>query len=110
MGQMDAYVNLAGGMKLMEPALDLGIVTAMISSFRNVALDNRMIVFGEVGLCGEVRGVSMAGRRLQEAKKLGFTTCVMPQSNYESLSGADKEGMRVIGVSNVAQVVDAVLS
>lgn len=110
MGQMDAYVNLAGGMKLMEPALDLGIVTAMISSFRNVALDNRLIVFGEVGLCGEVRGVGMAGRRLQEAKKLGFTTCVMPQSNYESLSGADKEGMRVIGVSNVAQVVEAVLS
>lgn len=110
MGQMDAYVNLAGGIKLMEPALDLGIVTAMISSFRNVAVDNRMIVFGEIGLCGEVRGVSMADRRLQEAKKLGFTTCVMPQSNYESLSGADKEGMRIIGVSNVAQVVDAVLS
>lgn len=110
MGQMDAYVNLAGGIKLMEPALDLGIVTAMISSFRNVAVDNRMIVFGEIGLCGEVRGVSMAGRRLQEAKKLGFTTCVMPQSNYESLSSADKEGMRIIGVSNVAQLVDAVLS
>ncbi len=108
MGQMDAYVNLAGGMKLMEPALDLAIVIAMISSYQNVAMDDRTVIFGEVGLSGEVRGVSMAERRLQEAKKLGFTLCVMPQSNYEMLTTADKTGIKIIGVSNLAQVIEQV--
>lgn len=109
MGQMDAYVNLAGGMRLMEPALDLGIVIAMISSYKNVAIDDKTIIFGEVGLSGEVRGVSMAERRLQEAKKLGFTTCIMPLSNYENLTTGDKTCMRLIGVSNLAQVIEQII-
>ena len=109
MGQMDAYVNLAGGMKLMEPALDLGIVAAMISSFKNLAIDDKTVIFGEVGLSGEVRGVSMAGRRLQEAGKLGFTSCIMPLSNYENLSEADKEGIHVTAVANVAQMMEQII-
>ena len=74
----DAYVNIAGGMKINEPALDLALVMALISSFKNRVIDPKTIVFGEVGLAGEVRAVSQADKRVQEAKKLGFTTCIMP--------------------------------
>ena len=72
----DAYVNIAGGMKINEPALDLALVMALISSFKNRVIDPKTIVFGEVGLAGEVRAVSQADKRVQEAKKLGFTTCI----------------------------------
>lgn len=109
MGQMDAYVNLAGGMKLMEPALDLGIVTALISSFKNTPMDDRCIIFGEVGLTGEVRGVNMAQRRVLEAKKLGFTSVIMPKSNIDSLSEADKKDMKIIGVESLAQLIDHIM-
>lgn len=109
MGQMDAYVNLAGGMRLLEPALDLGIVMALISSFKNKSIDEATIVFGEIGLSGEVRAVSMAGMRIMEAKKLGFKTCIMPQTNVEGLTAAEKEGIEIIGVSNLAQAVEKIL-
>lgn len=109
LGQMDAYVNLAGGMRLLEPAIDLGIVMSLISSFKNQTIEETTIVFGEVGLSGEVRAVSMAGLRLMEAKKLGFKTCMMPYSNLAGLTGAEKEGIEVIGVSNVAQAVEKLL-
>nr|MBQ8252059.1 DNA repair protein RadA [Lachnospiraceae bacterium] len=109
LGQMDAYVNLAGGMRLMEPALDLGIVLALISSFKNKPVGEKTVIFGEVGLSGEVRGVSMAGHRLAEAKKLGFQTCIMPKSNYDSLSAEEKAGIRIFGVANVAEAVETML-
>ena len=70
----DAYVNIAGGIRMNEPAIDLGIVMAIISSYKNRPLDEKMIVFGEVGLSGEVRAVSMPQQRVQEAKKLGFAS------------------------------------
>ena len=72
----DAYVNLAGGIKLNEPAIDLGVVMALVSSFRNIPVDSQTIIFGEVGLSGEVRGVSMAAQRVKEAAKMGFCTCI----------------------------------
>lgn len=109
MGSMDAYVNLAGGMKLLEPALDLGIVAALVSSFKNTAIDDRCVIFGEVGLTGEVRGVSMAQRRVLEAKKLGFTTILLPKSNYDSLTEAERSGIKVLGVENVAQLVEYIV-
>lgn len=109
MGHMDAYVNFAGGMKLLEPALDLGIVTALISSFKNTAVDDRCIVFGEVGLTGEVRGVSMAQRRVLEAKKLGFTSVIMPKSNYDALTESDKKDIEIIGVANVSQLMEQII-
>ena len=90
----------------MEPAIDLGIVMAIVSSYKNRMVDNRMLVFGEVGLSGEVRGVSMAGQRLQEAKKLGFTTCVMPAVCMKGLKNMD--GIKVIGVKSVQDAIDLI--
>lgn len=102
----DAYVNLAGGIRIGEPAIDLGIVMAVASSFKNRAIDDKMLVFGEVGLSGEVRAVSMAKQRVQEAGKLGFTTCVMPAVCTASLKGT--EGMKIIGVRSVGDAIDLI--
>lgn len=99
----DAYVNLAGGMKLNEPAIDLGVVVALVSSFKNTPVDAHTIIFGEVGLAGEVRGVSMAAQRVKEAAKLGFTTCILPKINCDSLDSVP--GMKLIGVQNIAEVL-----
>lgn len=99
----DAYVNLAGGMKLNEPAIDLGIVVALVSSFKNVVVDPHTIIFGEVGLAGEVRGVSMAAQRVKEAYKMGFTTCILPKINADNID--DSSGMKMIGVSNISEVL-----
>ena len=79
MGACDAYVNIAGGIKMNEPAIDLGIVMALVSSYRNRPIDEKTIVFGEVGLSGEVRAVNMPEQRVAEAKKLGFETCILPE-------------------------------
>ena len=104
MSQFDAYINLAGGIRQTEPALDLGIVMAILSSYRNVPVDDHMIVFGEVGLSGEVRAVSMAQMRVQEAAKMGFTVCVFPKSNMRRLQAP--EGMRLVPVSSLAELID----
>lgn len=102
----DAYVNLAGGIKIMEPAIDLGIVMAVVSSFKNRAMDDKMIVFGEVGLSGEVRAVSMAEQRVQEARKLGFTSCVVPAVCLKGIK--NKEGIKIIGVKSVRDAIDLI--
>ena len=86
----DAYVNIAGGMKMTEPAIDLGICLAIISSAKDIVIPDSVMVFGEIGLSGEVRAVSMAGQRVQEAKKLGFETVILPEVNRaatESIRG-----------------------
>ncbi|MGN0298160.1 MAG: DNA repair protein RadA [Lachnospiraceae bacterium] len=104
LGDCDAYVNITGGIKCNEPAMDLAIVMAVISSYRNVAVDEKTIVFGEVGLAGEVRGVSMPLQRINEAKKLGFTTCILPKV---SLMGLDlPDGIRCLGVKSVQDMMD----
>ena len=102
----DAYVNLAGGIKIVEPAIDLGIVMAVVSSFKNRIVDEKMVVFGEVGLSGEVRAVSMAQQRLQEAAKLGFTTCMMPAGCTKGMKKID--GMKVIGVKSIQDAIDLI--
>ncbi len=98
----DAYVNIAGGMKLNAPALDLAVVTAIISSYKDFPIDEKTVVFGEVGLSGEVRGVSMAGQCVQEAKKLGFKRCILPKVN---MSGIDKESIELVGVAGLKELV-----
>jgi len=100
----DAYVNIAGGMRMNEPALDLGIVLALISSYKEKAIDERTICFGEVGLSGEVRAVSMAEQRVQEAKKLGFEVCILPEVCKVAMQGV--KGIRLIGVKNLKDVID----
>lgn len=103
-GDCDAYVNVAGGIRVQEPAIDLGIVMAIASSFRNRAVPGDVVVFGEVGLSGEVRAVSMAQSRVQEAKKLGFSTVILPESNRESCR--EIAGIRLIGVKNVQEAME----
>lgn len=106
LGSCDAYVNLTGGIRLSEPAIDLGIVLALVSSYRNRAVDEHTIIFGEVGLTGEVRGVNMAEQRVKEAAKLGFTTCILPASNAVNIKGI--QGIKLLGVSNVKEAIDLI--
>ena len=110
MCDMDAYINVAGGMRINEPALDLGIVTALLSSYRNQALDSRTICFGEVGLVGEVRAVNMAEQRVLEAAKLGFERCLLPEVNRKQLSIDEKElrGMQLIGITNIYELLEVI--
>ncbi len=108
MGQTDAYVNLAGGMRLLEPALDLGIVMALVSSFKNKVISDQTVIFGEVGLSGEVRAVNMAQQRVLEAQKLGFTKCILPFANLDGLSDIP-EKMRIVGVPNVADAINELI-
>ncbi len=100
----DAYVNITGGMKIMEPAIDLGIVLAIISSFRNTALSSKLVAFGEVGLSGEVRAVSMAKQRVAEAEKLGFETCILPEVCAEECR--KNSGMKIVGVGTVQDALE----
>jgi DNA repair protein RadA/Sms len=107
LSQQDAYINLAGGIRQTEPALDLGIALAILSSFRNRPLDDRMIAFGEIGLSGEVRAVNMAEKRVQEAAKLGFTTCALPKANLRGLRKPEK--MELIGIGGLKEASDLLI-
>ena len=94
----DAYINIAGGMKLNAPALDLAVIAAIISSYKDLPMDDSTVFFGEVGLSGEVRGVSVAAQCVQEAKKLGFKRCILPKVN---VSGIHVDGIEVIGIQDL---------
>jgi len=99
----DAYINIAGGIKMNEPAVDLGIVMAIVSSHRNRPVDEKTIIFGEVGLSGEVRAVSMPEQRVAEAKKLGFEKCVMPEVSRDAVKKIS--GIEVIGVRSISDAI-----
>lgn len=99
----DAYVNIAGGIKMNEPAVDLGIVMAIVSSYKNQPIDEKTIVFGEVGLSGEVRAVNMPEQRVAEAKKLGFTTCIMPEVSREVVKNV--KGIKIVGVKTINEAL-----
>ena len=103
LGNYDAYVNIAGGIKINEPAIDLGIVMAIVSSYKNRPFDERTIVFGEVGLSGEVRAVNMPEQRVAEAKKLGFETCIVPEVSLDSVKSID--GIKIIGVKSINEAI-----
>ncbi len=107
MGNCDAYVNIAGGIKMNEPAIDLGIVLALVSSYKNRAIDEHTICFGEVGLSGEVRAVHMAEQRVLEAKKLGFTSCVLPEASRAALH--EINGIRLTGVRSIKDAIDLIV-
>ena len=104
MADYDAYINLAGGMKIAEPSLDLGICLAIISSFKNKPISDDTIAFGEVGLSGEVRSVNMAEARVQEAEKLGFKRCIVPKALEKKLKSSCK-GIEIIGVYSVSDAM-----
>jgi len=101
----DVFVNIAGGLEVDEPAADLGVVTAIVSSFKNVNVDPHTAVFGEIGLTGEVRGAMQAAVRAREAQALGFKKIVMPASNIAGLERL--LWVRVIGVKSVDEALDA---
>ncbi|MBQ9511857.1 MAG: DNA repair protein RadA [Lachnospiraceae bacterium] len=103
LGDCDAYINLAGGMRLSEPALDLSLCLAIVSAFKNRAIDDTTIAFGEVGLSGEVRSVALADIRVQEAVKLGFTRVILPKGSLKQLKHPD--GVELIGVKSVAEAI-----
>ncbi len=105
MSRYDAYVNIAGGMRMNEPALDLAIVLALVSSLKDKPIDPKTVIFGEVGLSGEVRGVSMAEQRVNEAQKLGFETCILPRICLDKLKKTD--GIRLVGVETIREAIDA---
>ena len=99
MSACDVYVNIAGGIRMTEPAIDLGLILALVSSYKDIAIDEKTIAFGEVGLSGEIRSVNMARQRVQEAKKLGFETVLMPKVSMKALQKV--EGIRIIGLETV---------
>ena len=107
LAECDAYVNIAGGMKVTEPAVDLALIMAVISSYRNVPISGRTIIFGEVGLTGEVRAVSQASQRVSEAMKIGFEKIIMPKANLP-IQDVDTSGVNIIGVSNIREALQAV--
>jgi DNA repair protein RadA/Sms len=103
MSGSDAYINVAGGLKVNEPALDLGIVMALVSSFKNRSIDDETIIFGEVGLSGEVRAVSQPQLRINEAIKLGFKNCIIPEVCLKNIKKTDK--INIVSVRNVGEVI-----
>ena len=105
LGDQDIFVNVAGGLKIDEPAADLGIVSAIMSSFLEKPVNHNLVVFGEVGLAGEIRGVSQPDMRMKEIEKMGFTTCLLPKSNLEG-SNATTFGLNLLGVRSIRDLPD----
>lgn len=104
MADQDAYINIAGGIRINEPAIDLGVVLAIMSSYRNQPISDDVICFGEVGLSGEVRAVSMVDQRIAEAKKLGFATCILPKVCLKNIQ--KQQDIQLIGVENVREALN----
>jgi DNA repair protein RadA/Sms len=106
MQEHDVYVNVVGGLRVDEPALDLGVVVAVASSLRDMPLEPSLVVFGEVGLTGEVRAVTQVDARLREAAKLGFRHCLLPQANCQTAVAT--AGMELWGVRTVAEALQVI--
>lgn len=103
LGNQDVYLNIVGGIKINEPALDLGVILAVSSSFKNIPIPNDVIAIGEVGLTGEVRSVNQIEKRIKEAEKLGFKKCIIPESNKKLLKDTYK--LDIIGVQNISEAM-----
>lgn len=103
LGNQDVYLNVVGGLKVNEPAIDLGIILATASSFKNIPIPKDVVALGEVGLTGEVRAINLIEKRLKEAEKLGFKTCIIPESNKKNLKDTYK--LDIIGVHNINEAI-----
>jgi len=103
----DVYVNVAGGIKIDEPAIDLGVLCSIASSFKNLPIDNEVVIIGEVGLTGEVRGVNLIDKRILEAQKLGFKKCIVPKENMKGLDII--KGIQIVPVENIYEALEEVL-
>jgi DNA repair protein RadA/Sms len=107
LGGTDIFVNVVGGLRIIEPAVDLGIISTIASSLRDIPIDHKLFVFGEVGLSGEIRAVTQAEARLKEASKIGFKRAVIPFGNSEKIK--TRFGLEIIGVKDVEDTLEAVL-
>ena len=105
LGNQDVYLNVVSGLKINEPAIDLGIIAATVSSFKNIPIEKGAVVLGEVGLTGEIRSVNLIEKRLKEAEKLGFKKCIIPETNRKLLKENYK--LDIIGVKNVNEAIYA---
>ena len=103
LGNQDVYLNVAGGMKITEPAADLGIIATVASSYKNIPISQTTVVMGEVGITGEVRRINLIEKRLKEAEKLGFKTCIIPENNKKGLK--DEYKLDIIGVKNIGEML-----
>jgi DNA repair protein RadA/Sms len=106
----DVFVNIAGGMTVDEPATDLGVLAAIASSVRNKVIPSTTAMFGEVGLAGEVRGISQAGLRIREAAQMGFKRCVLPEANIDPSERSSSADCELVGVRTLGEALDEVLS
>ncbi|MBA7556528.1 DNA repair protein RadA [subsurface metagenome] len=107
----DVHVNIAGGIKVLEPALDLAIIMAIASSFKDIPIDPATVIFGEVGLAGEVRMVNQVEKRIQEVFKMGFKRCIIPKSNLKNLKNfSSKKDLKIIGVKTVQEAINLALN
>lgn len=106
-GNLDAYVNVVGGLRLDEPAADLAVALSFVSSLRDRAIDDGVVAFGEIGLAGEVRAVSHPAARIKEADRLGFTKCIVPVQSLKQSADLGKLRIEVVGVSNLRQAFAA---
>ncbi|MBQ8029300.1 MAG: DNA repair protein RadA [Clostridia bacterium] len=106
---MDTYINVVGGMKLDEPALDLTIALALVSSLKEYAIKDDVLAFGEIGLAGEIRAISHCEQRIKEAARLGFKKCVVPVHNLRALSSSVTKGIEVVGVRTIRQAFEAIV-
>ena len=103
LGNQDVYLNVVGGLRINEPSIDLGIVLVTASIFKNIPIQKDMVIIGEVGLTGEVRRINLVEKRLKEAEKLGFKTCIIPESNKKDLK--DNFKLDIIGVRNINEAM-----
>lgn len=103
----DSYINITGGIRVIEPAVDAAVAVAVASSYRNVPVDPDTLVFGEIGLTGELRAVTEAKKRVLEAQKMGFKTCIVPKANYREASNV--EGIRVLCAQSVEELLEKAL-
>ena len=106
LGSQDVYVNVVSGIKIGEPAIDLGMILAVASSYKGIAIPTNLVAIGEVGLTGEVRSVNMIEKRLKEAEKLGFKKCIIPENNKKLLK--DNFKLDIIGVKNISEALNAI--
>ena len=109
LGNMDTYVNVIGGLKLDEPAADLSVAIALISSLKDVVIPDDVIAFGEIGLAGEVRSVVCCEQRVAEAARLGFSKCVIPKNNLRSISPKLKKQIEVVGVESIREAFESIV-
>ena len=106
LGNQDVYLNVVGGIKISEPAIDLGIILSASSSFKNMPIKKDVVIIGEVGLTGEVRAVNLIEKRIKESEKLGFKTCIIPENNRKLLK--EKFKLDIIGVKNITEAMKAI--